>query len=98
MSAIDAGIPAYEAALKASGVDYQIFVYPGVNHAFNNDTSAARYDKTASDLAWFAHGRVPERESRLTSSLTASLRPLMSERRGHLASAKRIAMAVTPIT
>ncbi len=49
---IDAGIPAYEAALKASGVDYQIFVYPGVNHAFNNDTSAARYDKTASDLAW----------------------------------------------
>jgi carboxymethylenebutenolidase len=49
---IDAGIPAYEAALKAAGVDYQIFVYPGVNHAFNNDTSEARYDKAASDLAW----------------------------------------------
>jgi len=49
---IDAGIPDYEAALKAAGVDYQIFVYPGVNHAFNNDTSEARYDKAASDLAW----------------------------------------------
>ncbi len=49
---IDAGIPAYEAALKAAGVDYQIFVYPGVNHAFNNDTSQARYEKAASDLAW----------------------------------------------
>jgi carboxymethylenebutenolidase len=49
---IDAGIPAYEAALKAAGVDYRIFVYDGVNHAFNNDTSAARYDKAAADLAW----------------------------------------------
>ncbi len=49
---IDAGIPAYEAALKAAGVDYQIFVYDGVNHAFNNDTSAARYDKAAAELAW----------------------------------------------
>jgi carboxymethylenebutenolidase len=49
---IDAGIPAYEAALKAAGVSYRIFVYPGVNHAFNNDTSEARYDKAASDLAW----------------------------------------------
>jgi carboxymethylenebutenolidase len=49
---INAGIPAFEAALKAAGVDYQIFVYDGVNHAFNNDTSAARYDKAAADLAW----------------------------------------------
>ena len=49
---IDAGIPAYEAALKAAGVDYQLFVYEGVNHAFNNDTSAARYDKAAAELAW----------------------------------------------
>ena len=49
---IDAGIPAYEAALKAAGVDYQLFMYEGVNHAFNNDTSAARYDKAAADLAW----------------------------------------------
>ena len=49
---IDAGIPAYEAALKAAGVKFETYVYPGVNHAFNNDTSAARYDKAASDLAW----------------------------------------------
>ena len=49
---IDAGIPAYEAALKAAGVDYQLFMYEGANHAFNNDTSAARYDKPAAELAW----------------------------------------------
>ena len=49
---INAGIPGYEAALKAAGVDYQIYVYPGVNHAFNNDTSEARYSKEAADLAW----------------------------------------------
>lgn len=49
---IDAGIPAYEAALKAAKVKYEAFVYPGVNHAFNNDTSAERYNKAAADLAW----------------------------------------------
>jgi carboxymethylenebutenolidase len=49
---IDAGIPAFEAALKANHIDYQIFVYEGANHAFNNDTSEARYDKKAADLAW----------------------------------------------
>ncbi len=49
---INAGWPEYETALKAAGVDYQAFVYEGVNHAFNNDTSAARYDKAAADLAW----------------------------------------------
>jgi carboxymethylenebutenolidase len=49
---INAGIPAYEAALKSAGVDYTIYVYDGVNHAFNNDTSEARYDKDAASLAW----------------------------------------------
>ncbi|GLQ11058.1 carboxymethylenebutenolidase [Devosia yakushimensis] len=49
---INAGIPAYEEALKAAGTDYELFVYDGVNHAFNNETSAARYDKAAADLAW----------------------------------------------
>ena len=49
---IDAGIPAYEAELKAAKVKYEVFVYPGVNHAFNNDTSAERYNKEAADLAW----------------------------------------------
>ncbi len=49
---IGAGIPDYEAALKAAGVDYQIYIYEGANHAFNNDTSEARYNKEAADLAW----------------------------------------------
>ncbi len=49
---INAGIPEFEAALKAAGIDHQIFIYEGANHAFNNDTSAARYDKAAADLAW----------------------------------------------
>ena len=49
---INAGIAAYEAALKDAGVDYQVYIYDGVNHAFNNDTSEARYDKDAATLAW----------------------------------------------
>jgi carboxymethylenebutenolidase len=48
---INAGIPAYEAALKAAGKRYTIYVYDNVNHAFNNDTGN-RYDKPAADLAW----------------------------------------------
>ncbi len=46
-----AGWPAYEAALKANRVDYQHFVYPGVEHGFNNDTTP-RYDEAAATLAW----------------------------------------------
>ncbi|MBC8129208.1 MAG: dienelactone hydrolase family protein [Rhizobiaceae bacterium] len=49
---INTGVEAYKAALEAAGTEHQIFLYDGVNHAFNNDTSAARYDKAASDLAW----------------------------------------------
>ena len=49
---IDKGIPAYEAALKANNKKYTIHIYPGTQHAFNNDTGAARYNKAASDLAW----------------------------------------------
>jgi carboxymethylenebutenolidase len=49
---VNAGIPEFESALKKAGVDYQLFIYDGANHAFNNDTSAARYDKGAADLAW----------------------------------------------
>jgi carboxymethylenebutenolidase len=49
---INAGIDAYKKALTDNGKDFQIFVYDGVNHAFNNDTSSARYDKAAADLAW----------------------------------------------
>lgn len=49
---INAGIPAFEDALKAAGTRYTLQLYPGVNHAFNNDTNAARYDKAAAELAW----------------------------------------------
>jgi carboxymethylenebutenolidase len=49
---INAGIPEYEAALKAANVDYRQFVYDGAEHAFNNDTAGARYNKAAADLAW----------------------------------------------
>jgi carboxymethylenebutenolidase len=49
---VNAGIPAYEAALKANNKKYTIHVYLGTQHAFNNDTGAARYNKAAADLAW----------------------------------------------
>jgi carboxymethylenebutenolidase len=49
---INAGIPDYEAALKAAGKTHEIFIYEGAQHAFNNDTNEARYDKEAADLAW----------------------------------------------
>ena len=49
---VNAGLPAYEAALKAAGKTYEVHMYQGANHAFNNDTNAARYNKEAADLAW----------------------------------------------
>jgi carboxymethylenebutenolidase len=48
---IDAGWPAYEAALKANGVKYQMYMYPGTNHGFHNDTTP-RYDEAAAKLTW----------------------------------------------
>jgi carboxymethylenebutenolidase len=39
-------------ALRAAGKKVKFFLYDGVNHAFNNDTSAERYNKEAADLAW----------------------------------------------
>ena len=48
---INAGWPAYEAALKAAGVKYEAHIYPGVQHGFNNDTTP-RYDEAAAKLAW----------------------------------------------
>lgn len=46
-----AGWPAFEAALKAAGVRYQSYIYPGTQHGFNNDTTP-RYDEAAAKLAW----------------------------------------------
>ena len=49
---INAGIPAYESALKRSGVEYELYMYEGAQHAFHNDTSPSRYNKEAAQLAW----------------------------------------------
>jgi carboxymethylenebutenolidase len=49
---INAGIPAYREALEANKIEHQIFVYDGVNHAFNNDSSPTRYNEAAAKLAW----------------------------------------------
>jgi carboxymethylenebutenolidase len=48
---INSAWPAYEAALKAAGVKYEAFSYPGTQHGFHNDTTP-RYDEAAAKLAW----------------------------------------------
>ena len=48
---INSGWPAFEAALKANGVKYQMHTYPGTHHGFHNDTTP-RYDEAAAKLAW----------------------------------------------
>jgi len=48
---INAGIPAFEEALKKAGVEYKIHMYEGAGHAFMNDTGQ-RYNKEAAALAW----------------------------------------------
>jgi len=49
---INAGIPAFEEALKKASIEYQIFIYEGAGHAFNNDSNPDRYHKEAAELAW----------------------------------------------
>ena len=49
---VNAGIPAYEAALKAANIKHEIYVYEGAQHAFNNDTAPTRYNPEAAKLAW----------------------------------------------
>ena len=49
---INAGIADYVAALTSNGKPHEIYVYEGANHAFNNDTNEARYDRAAAELAW----------------------------------------------
>lgn len=48
---VNEGWPDYEAALKANDKEYQVYVYPDVNHGFHNDTTP-RYDEEAAKLAW----------------------------------------------
>ncbi|MGN6294695.1 MAG: dienelactone hydrolase family protein [Chitinophagaceae bacterium] len=49
---VNAGIPAYEEALKKNNIPYEIYVYEGANHAFHNDTAPTRYNEAAAKLAW----------------------------------------------
>lgn len=49
---INEGIAAYEAALKEADKAYELHMYKNVDHAFHNDTSAARYNEAAAKLAW----------------------------------------------
>jgi carboxymethylenebutenolidase len=49
---IDAGIPAYEEALKKANIPYELYIYEGANHAFHNDTAPTRYNEAAAKLAW----------------------------------------------
>jgi carboxymethylenebutenolidase len=48
---VNATWPPFEAALKAAGVRYEAFIYPNVQHGFNNDTTP-RFDAAAAKLAW----------------------------------------------
>jgi carboxymethylenebutenolidase len=48
---INAMWPAFEAALKASGVRYQMHMYPGTQHGFHNN-STPRYNEVAATMAW----------------------------------------------
>jgi carboxymethylenebutenolidase len=49
---VNAGIAAYEEALKANKIKYEIYMYEGANHAFHNDTAPTRYNEAAAKLAW----------------------------------------------
>lgn len=49
---VNAGIPAFEEALKANNTRYELYMYPGTQHAFHNDTAPTRYNETAAKLAW----------------------------------------------
>jgi carboxymethylenebutenolidase len=49
---VNAGIAAYEEALKKNNIYYEQYMYDGVNHAFHNDTAPARYNEAAAKLAW----------------------------------------------
>jgi carboxymethylenebutenolidase len=49
---LNEGIPAFEEALKKANKPYTLYIYEGAQHAFNNDTSEARYNKSAAEQAW----------------------------------------------
>ena len=49
---VNAGIPAFEEALKKNNKPYELYIYEGANHAFHNDTAPTRYNEAAAKLAW----------------------------------------------
>jgi carboxymethylenebutenolidase len=49
---VNATVPPFEAALKNAGKTYTLYMYEGAQHAFHNDTSAARYNAEAAKVAW----------------------------------------------
>ena len=49
---VNAGIPAYEEALKKAKIPYELYIYEGAQHAFHNDTAPTRYNEAAAKLAW----------------------------------------------
>jgi len=49
---INSAVPAFEEALKAAGARYELHMYADVDHAFNNDTNAARYNADVAKIAW----------------------------------------------
>lgn len=49
---INAGIAPYEEALKQNKINYELYMYENVNHAFHNDTAPTRYNEAAAKLAW----------------------------------------------
>ena len=49
---INEGVPAFQRALDAAGVRHELYNYVGANHAFHNDSNAARYSQPAAELAW----------------------------------------------
>lgn len=49
---VDAGIAAYEEALKNNKITYELYMYAGAQHAFHNDTAPSRYNEAAAKLAW----------------------------------------------
>ncbi|MFD1702504.1 dienelactone hydrolase family protein [Methylopila henanensis] len=49
---VNAGVPAFKKALEAADKPFELFIYEGADHAFNNDANPARYNKRAADLAW----------------------------------------------
>ena len=49
---VNAGIAAYEEALKKNNIKYELFMYEGAQHAFHNDSAPTRYNEAAAKLAW----------------------------------------------